>query len=483
MIYQEEKSRQGQLSLQLLIFITVMVILIGGFVLWAGSFLNLSLRGYNRAQAFTIAEAGIEYYRWHLAHAPEDYQDGTGSTGPYVHNYFDKDGNLIGSFKLEITPPITGSTVVTIRSTGQVASDSTIEKIVEVRMGIPSIAKYAVAVNDNVRFGEGTEVWGEIISNGGIRFDGLTHNLIKSAQSSYDDPDHGGQNEFGVHTHLTPIDPEPPAAVPDRTDVFEVGRQFPVPAVDFTGFSQDLSNLKNLAQSGGYYVGSSTNFGYNLVLATSGIFSVYEVTSLVNPPNGCTNNSNQDGWGTWSIQNQTLIATGTFPVNGVFFFGDDLWVEGQIDGARLTIASAQFPDNPSTRTSITVNHDLLYTNYDGQDALALIAQNNFNVGWASNDFLRIDSALIAQNGRVGRYYYRPPNNQAQNNRCAPNDTRDTVTLYGMLASNQRYGFGYTDITGYINRNIIYDPNLLFAPPPHFPQSSDQYEIISWDEVK
>ncbi len=53
----------------------------------------------------------------------------------------------------------------------------------------------------------------------------------------------------------------------------------------------------------------------------------------------------------------------------------------------------------------------------------------------------------------------------------------------MIASNKRYGFSYTDGTGYDIRNIIYDANMLYAPPPSFPLTTDQYSIISWEEVK
>ena len=44
-----------------------------------------------REQAMQIADAGINYYQWHLAHFQTDYQDGTGVAGPYVHEYIDRD--------------------------------------------------------------------------------------------------------------------------------------------------------------------------------------------------------------------------------------------------------------------------------------------------------------------------------------------------------------------------------------------------------
>ena len=135
--------QRGQLTVEVLFFATLAVILITGFIFLAASFVKLSVRDFNREQAFEISESGIEYYRWHLAHAPQDFWDGNAasSTGPFVHNYYDKDGNLLGSFSLQITP-VPNTTIVKIRSTGTVAADSSITKITEVRLGIPSWTQY-----------------------------------------------------------------------------------------------------------------------------------------------------------------------------------------------------------------------------------------------------------------------------------------------------------------------------------------------------
>ncbi|MEK7451489.1 MAG: hypothetical protein AAB643_01380, partial [Patescibacteria group bacterium] len=83
------KKENGQLSLQILIFGSVAVILLSGFFVWVEVNVKSAVRQLNRSTAFTIAEAGIEYYRWHLAHDSDDYQDGTGQPGPYTHDYYD----------------------------------------------------------------------------------------------------------------------------------------------------------------------------------------------------------------------------------------------------------------------------------------------------------------------------------------------------------------------------------------------------------
>lgn len=469
-----KKSQFGQLSLIMLIFGFLAILILTGLIVWVDNRLKATDRDTNKALAFDIAESGIEYYRWHLAHDNDDFQDGTGHPGLYVHDYFEKNGLKIGQFSLDIIPPLVGSTVVTIKSTGTTLNDPSISKTIEVKLAIASFAKYAAVLNAAVRFGEGTEVYGPIHSNGGVRFDGLAHNQVTSSVIKYDDPDHSGSNEFGVHTHINPVDVLPPSPIPYRPDVFIAGRQFPVPAVDFAGITQTLSTIKAAAQTGGFYRGSSGNYGYDIVLKTNDTFDLYKVTRLVSPQSGCYDSQSQDGWGTWSISTETLLGNYPLPTNGLIFIEDNLWVRGSINTARVTVASGRFPDNSSTRTSITVNSNLTYTNYDGRDVLSLIAQKNINVGLVSANDLRIDAALMAQNSRAGRYYYRSA--------CGSNYIRNSIISYGMIASNQRYGFAYTDNTGYRIRNLIYDANLLYNPPPSFPLTSDNYEEIYWNEV-
>ena len=474
-------NQKGYLSLVILIFGAISIIILSGLIVWSDSNLKTVYRSSDRSLSFRIAEAGIEYYRWHLAHAPLDFKDGTNQAGPYVHNFYDRNGVLLGTFSLDIIPPPVGSTVTGIKSTGRVQGDSSIAKTIEVKMAKPSFAKYAATLNANVRFGEGTEVFGPIHSNGGIRFDGLAHNIVTSAVTKYNDPDHSGNDEFGVHTHVAPVDPQPPSTVPNRPDVFEAGRQFPVPALDFVGITNDLANIKSAAQTNGIYYGPSGKEGYHITFKTNDTVDIYKVNSVTSPPNGCVTVIGQQDWGTWSINNQQLLGNFPIPLNGLIFFEDNVWVDGTINTARATVASGRFPENSSKYSHITVNNDLRYTNYDGTDNIGLIAQGNINAGLMSEDDLRIDAALFAQNGRVGRYYYRAPS--GGQNRCSPYHVRSTITIYGMLASSQRYGFAYTDGTGYQSRNLIYDANLLYAPPPSFPLTSDNYEEIFWNEVQ
>lgn len=453
---------RGYLVLSMLIFGAIALVMLGGLVSLGLLENRAQIQKHNSERAFAIAEAGINYYRWHLAHAPSDYQDGTGAPGPYVHDYKDESGVTIGQFSLDITPPILGSTMVTIESTGYLLSAPQQKRIIRARFAIASVVKYAVVTNDNIRYGSGTTTYGELHSNGGTRFDGVAHNVIKSAKTCYDDPDTvggGACEQPGVWTSISP-----------SSDVFLAGTQYPVPAVDFPGMAANLATIKTKAQAEGKYFAPSAKQGYHITLYPNDTFDISIVKKLVNKCDPTRE-------GTFSIVpgQEDFVGNYPIPANGLIFVEDNLWVDGNLDTARLTIGAGLFPSSPATDKSIYINGDINYAHNDGQEVLGLIAQKDITIGLVSNDVLNIDAALVAISGRVGRPYYGHTN-------CNPYRIRAEISLYGMIATYGRYGFAYTDGLGYQVRNIIYDANLLYNPPPEFPLASDQYTLIDWQEV-
>ena len=499
----KKKLQRGDILVSVIVFAAIAVTMTVGLVNWGSALLQSVRIVGQREQALQVAEAGIDYYRWHLAHAPNDFFDGTGSTStsPYTHQFFDKDGNLLGSYALTITAPRIGSTIVTIVSQGTLAS-STISRKLKVTMAIPSFAQYATIANDNMYFGLGTVTFGPIQSNGGIHFDGVAHGPVSSALSTYTDPDYNA-TRWAVYTTSGSADPNPPTVLPTRSDIFTVGRQMSVPAIDFSSLTANLATLKTTAQSGGVYLTQSQYSGnraqgYHIVLKTNDTFDLYVVRSIQSPNSTCTNNSSgQNQWGLWSINtplpapqtsnsNQSFVANYALPSNGVIYVEDHVWIDGQINGAHVTVVAGVLPDPGVTHEpNITINGNLLYTNFDGSDTIGLIAQGNINVGYDSLDTQTIDAALVAQNGRVGRFYY--------DSTCGASYHRSTLSLYGMIGTYIRYGFAWTGgvfncggaltlSSGYCTRNITYDANLLYGPPPSFPLTSSYYSTLSWQEI-
>jgi len=484
------KNKKGQIILYVMFYGFISFFIFNAIILWLYTVLNSVEKTINQQIALQIAESGVEYARWRLNHFPEDFNFSTTTV------FYDRLGNALGQVNLTVTPPPIGSTIVEITSNGKLINAPNIEKIIKANLAKPSVAKYSVLIDDNIRFGVGTVVYGEIHSNKGIRFDGTAYNLIKSSLITYSDPDHQGCQEWAVHTHVNPQDPCPPSNNPDpslipfRPDVFKAGRAVGVPTLDFVGISSNLADLKQKALQNGFYLEFSgdNNYGYELVLKESN-FDVYKVTRVVDVPRNCELYDTYEGpafnndryrHSTWSIRNKQFVGTFNYPSNGVIFVEDNVWVSGKINNKKIIIASARFPENPDRMTNIIINDDLLYTNYDGRDVIGLIAQKNINIGLKSKDVLRIDSALIAQNGRVGRYYY--------SSQCGSEYKREKITVYGSLTTRLRYGFSWVDnlgnwVSGYRLRDLVYNGSLLYFPPPFFPSASEFYETIKWLELK
>ncbi len=481
--------KKGSILVQVIAFMVIGITIVSGFVNWGASSVRLARQGVVKEQALQIAEAGIDYYRWHLAHDPDDFQDGTGTSGPYIHPFLDKDGVEIGQFALSIDPPPVGSTIVTITSTGTVHALPGIARAVRTRIGKPSYAKYAVLSNSDISIG--ATIVGPMHSNGMVYLvDGVSQNVMTSSRSrgtsTYWSASPAGSQEWAVFSRAPVNDNNPPTGLATITSMFPVGREISVPSVDFADILVDVAQMKTDAIASGRYYGDSGALGYRIVLNTNDTYTITRVDTFATGGgscrsrqwwNSCTQVANQ----TWSINTQSAIAGGTnvpFPANGLIFLEDDVWVEGTINTARLTIVAANIPD-VGTRRNIIVNNDLRYTNYDGQDAIGLIAQDNFWVGLISEEDLRIDAAIIAQNGRVSRHGYDD---------CGTHSEKNNLYMYGMFASNQRYAYGNLDCnsvgnSGYnVARTYEYDDNLLYGPPPSFPLTSENYQIISWEEI-
>ncbi len=479
--YMQKINKKGSMIAYALVIMSVVSILLVSILKYTTSQTTFSINRVNREGSFQVAEAGIFFYRWYLAHEIsgktvqqiKDFWEGGGAYGvdtPYEADFNDPEGGVIGRYKIEVQAPDVNSTIVIVKATGWTLKDPDVKRIVQARFRRPSWSENAVLANDNMRFGPGTVVNGKIHSNKGIRFDGSANNVVSSALDKYDDPDHSGNNEFGVHTHVNPppgtgindtfrpAEAPPTSPVPARADVFQAGRQFPVTGVDFNGVLSDFNFMKSESQVSGHGIyfdnakcGGRTNLGRHIVLNGS-TMTVTIVTGRDTSTNGITREGCSNNY--------------TIPGGGVVFVENSAWVEGAINNKKVTIAAADLSGGVKKTMYIGMNN-ILYTNFDGRDILGLIGQQDVEVVKDSQNYLTIDAALLAQSGRVGMSHY--------------GNHKNTITVNGSIATNLRYGFAWTDGTGYTTRNLNFDNNLLYYPPPYFPTGTEYY-IDLWEEL-
>ncbi|MFH0755055.1 MAG: hypothetical protein V1910_00085 [bacterium] len=417
-----------------------------------------------KEQALQIAEAGINYYQWHLAHFPTDYQDGASTTGPYIHDYTDFDSQKnIGQFSLNIIPPPIGSTIVTIQSTGWTNDNPNIKKTITVKYGIPSLTKYSIINNGGIWIYYSPSIFsGQIQSNSGIRFDVLGNAPVLSAKSTYD----------CLSWQNCPQGIMPGVWGSGNSSFW----QYPVPMIDFSAFTSNLANIKSLAQSGGIYLPPSNTQGYSFVFIDDGTVSIYKVNSLRSHPTGGTYNVNMN----WVAKNKMtayneriLQYTVPIPTNGIIYVEDNIWVEGTVNG-RVTLAAAKLPYSPGNSPIIYIPNNIIYKVKDGSNVLGLIGQEDIIPTYYAPDDLEIDAAVISQNSSFQFYYY-------------PGNKKNNLNIYGSIIEFGWWfdnfvwtsGISNNVLAGYANCSYNYDSNLLYGPPPSFPFSSSGYQQITW----
>ncbi len=466
------KLRQpGSVIIVSLVFSVIFFVLAGSLVNLIQSERRANVRRRASIGATAMAEAGLAYYRWHLAHAPNDFQDGTGQVGPYVHQYFDPAAGQRGSFSLDITPPNNCNSITTVKATGWLTTTPDIKKTFSIQFGQPTIASYMGVTNSNVWFGG--YIVGRAHSNGGIRMDGTQNSLFTSANATYIcGPEHGcnpAQSKPGVW-----------GSGPGGGQGLW---QYPAPSIPFAAISQDLRQFQQQAIANNTYLGPSGAFGYLLKLLPGGKIQIHRITSMLPAVQGYNGTKwvteSNDFAGQPVVHRELIIPSNTCDGRNLVFVEDRVWVSGSFD-YPLTIVAARLPDQDSTNANILI-HDNLINLDQSKGRLGLIAQKDILIPLHSADNLRIDAALIAQNGHVFRNYYLP------GARTTPWYIRNSLTMTGAVVSNTIWAWSWVDkngqvVNGYRGGSMSYDARFPTLPPPFFPVSGD-WQQLQWQEKR
>ncbi|MEX0649372.1 MAG: hypothetical protein WD200_00030 [Candidatus Andersenbacteria bacterium] len=412
--------------------------------------------------AFQVAEAGLNYARWRLAHDGSDFTSET-------REVEDQFSGVIGSYEVAFEKQ-PSSTIVLITSTGQTTEQPNRSATLRARYGIPSLAKYAFVTNDDAYFT--STIQGQIHSNGGVRMDGSSDSIVSSAKEIYTCKPHHGCNYL------------------EKPGVWGTGQiaelwEYPVPPVDYNALALDLLAMRDAAEiTDTYYepLPGNSGHGYHIKFNSNNTYSIYRVKTL---GQNVYSWFEEDGccwvWTSHDINTQQLIETKAVPSNGVIFVEDTVWIDGEIRD-RVTVAAGVFPDNPSTNVDVILNGNITYGGVrDGSRSLGVIAQRHVLIPWSgAPNIMTVEGAFVAQKGRVGRRRYDP---------CCGGSTHNVkaeLRVYGMFASNlipvTAWSSGGSVISGFQTRSTVYDPNLIYAPPPYFP-TTGQYEFISWEQVE
>ncbi len=424
-----------------------------------------------REQAFGIAEAGLEYYHWFLIQHPNDLQDGTGTSGPYVHQYTDPSGGSVGNFSLSIVGNKSCGVVqsVDITSTGTSDIDPKFKRTLFGRHAAKSVAEYSYIIGADVWAGSDRNITGPYHSNGGIRMDGTNNSTVSSAVSSW-----LCDYSFGCSPSQT------------QNGVFGSGTgsalwKYPTNSISFADMATNFSNMKSYAQSSGIYLapyGNTTiNYagyntaadGYHLIFNSDGTVDIYKVTST----SGYWGWLSDTGWTPdfHIIYSESFVERKTIPAScSLIFVEDKVWIEGTVKG-KVTVVAADLTNN-GYNPDVIINGDINYSTLDGSDGLTVISENGIFIPPQSQNNLSIRGIFVAQGDRFGRSYYSY-------------DTKNQLTIHGSIISKKRVGTSWACgngfCSGYANRISSYDRLQTTNPPPFTPASTTTAQYVLWRE--
>jgi len=430
--------------------------------------------------SFQIAEAGLNYGRWRLAHGPKDYSLET-------KDLSDPEGGRIGSFNLEISAPTSGNFLTSIDSTGWYGDNQNYSRFLSARYGQKAFTFYAFLFDSAVWFG-GNNVDGRVHSNDGIRMDATASSAITSANNTYTCREIHGCNSSDCSLPCQWVS----GTGCQCPGVWGSGENqdlwfFPKDNVDFEKVVTDLADLKDKAENQGvglFLPKEGIPKGYDLKFKSNGTVEIYRINNF--GPNIKRGRWEGTKWKTYNdsldIKNETLLDTYTLQQNDLIFVENDVWIRGTVAG-RVTVVSAILPDVSQNNTKVVISDNILYNAYDGSTVLGIIAQQEILVSLNVPDDLHIDAVLMAQKGMIGRdYYYKDDD---------PNDgidyrLRNSITTYGSMISKDfsdpelLWVCDGSPCCGFKENYNSYDPYLAYNPPPYFP-SYGEYEFISWEE--
>lgn len=484
--------------LALIVTFSMLIVVVSSVI---SNTLGSATRNQNSQMALNIAEAGVNYYLWHMSHNPTDYKDG-GSTpatpdplygyGPYTHDYVDGTGKVKGSYTLYIQPGANSSSVTTVRSKGVPTGSPTISRTLQAKIGAPSFSTYAVVSNAELWFGSTEIADGPVHSNVGVKMDGVNNSSVTSANTTYVPSSSSGN---GSGTTRPGVWCDTAITNPSCASRSKSSWRYPVPAVDFNKITTDLCGLKKLATNNqssnacnqrpartAEYIpprqtGFNNSIGYLITLNSNGTYSLSNV------------NDERDTRSNYSTALSTTVVASNvaIPANGVIFVEDNVWVRSESAGfdGRVTIASARLAVTGSTIATVVDN--LVYKDmHSGNDAVGLIAENDVDIAPYVPAPLQVHGSFIAQSGRV---QFRPRYNDNGSSTIGYIDPAKKLTFFGSVASNEQWTWSWVRCgsqtvscwSGFQYNETKYDENLRYNPPPQFPVTST-YDILEWREV-
>jgi hypothetical protein len=489
MNYARYTSQSGITTLLVIGFMGVFMLIVGTITSYALEQGKYGRALYSREQALSIAEAGLENFRWLIAHNTNAggtiMSNGTGlGSLPTTYTVTDPESGTLGSAAITATPTYQCGAVQWMDLTSKGTSNAGVgfPRTLTARYMKRSVAEYAFLYNSTVWFGSTNIGVGPYHANNGMRMDGTTNSTVTAGvstvicDSSLNCSPSSTQNGVFGNSTMTSL------------------WQYPVSTIDFSGMAVNFSTLRSYAITSGVMlnptsvtragvtqgstfasVGADDTKGFHLIFKSNGTVDVYRVTAT-NPTNSIQSYNNIVGDYYFSyplIVAETLVANVSVPSTCALIYSQaKTWIEGTVSGKVTLIAADPGSYNPD----IILNNNISYATTDGTTGLTAVAEDSIMLGLKVPDSMSVRGIFVAQSGFYGRDHYIAGWTNGNDSYI----TRSTLTVAGTIVSNLR-GAVWWGSSGFATRYNYYDRVLAFSPPPFTPAVTTDYSLQLWRE--
>jgi len=158
----------------------IFTLMLGGLVGYALEQAKYGRALHAREEALSIAESGLEYFKWHVAHNTAIREDGTGLQSSYSYTVNDPEGGELGSANITTSAYKQCGRVqwIDVESEGTSNADTRFKRVLAARYVRPAVAEYAFVTDSGVYYV--SNVTGPVHGNSGVRMDGTNNSIVSS---------------------------------------------------------------------------------------------------------------------------------------------------------------------------------------------------------------------------------------------------------------------------------------------------------------
>lgn len=356
------------------------------------------------------------------------------------------------AYSLRISPPASGSDLVTIQSTGQSNRDSPkpVTRSVQSQIHPSSIADFQIISNATIHYGTTATTTGKLYSAVDINHEGVAkapayaqHYVCSTGSST------------GCSSSSRPSSVYQAGAYDSVTNP-SFQKKFPTP-IDFSQFTQSLLDIKDAATTGGTAWNDPTASAWEVQFLADGRARVFKITNTSDPGQ--------------SINTMGCPATVNVPANGAMYFEQSVIVSDATNktdtcsatvGPRASIVNGRV--TIATKGNVYIGGNISYAS-SGDDVLGLIAANEVIITKYTPSVLTWRAASLAQSGQWRTYQGNSDGNHS------------SMTYTGSQTTSDG---GYASM--FNTRTYQYDDTLQRLRPPFYPILEGSWNTYYWREV-